>query len=44
MHRKPMYSHIISLLHASAPQMRHLEGVQSEPAELLSSVMKPKIK
>jgi hypothetical protein len=36
----PMYWHIISLLHVSAHQRRHLQGVQYEPAELLPNVMK----
>jgi hypothetical protein len=36
----PMYYHIISLLHVSAHQRRHLQGVQYEPAELLPNAMK----
>jgi hypothetical protein len=42
MHRKPMYYHINSLLHVSALQRRHLQGVQYEPAELLPNVVKAK--
>jgi hypothetical protein len=36
----PIYWHTISLLHVLAHQRRHLQGVQYEPAELLSSFMK----
>jgi hypothetical protein len=43
MHRKiPMYYHINSLLHVSALQKLHLQGVQNEPAELLPNVVKAK--
>jgi hypothetical protein len=35
-----MYYHINSLLHVLALQMRHLQGVQYEPAELLPNVVK----
>jgi hypothetical protein len=38
--KKPLYYHIISLLHVSALQRRHFQGVQYEPAELLPNVMK----
>jgi hypothetical protein len=37
---KPMYYHINSLLHFSALQRRHLQGVQYELAELLPNVVK----
>jgi hypothetical protein len=37
-----MYYHIISLLHVSAHQRRHLQGVHYEAAELLPNVVKAK--
>jgi hypothetical protein len=35
MHFKPYILNINSLLHVSAPQERHLQGAQSDPAEIL---------